>query len=652
MSSKKPQSYLSSGVMNALIALALFIGVNIIANETLWGWRLDLTAENLFTLSPGTRNILANIKEPITLRLYFSARQFAGIPQYQNHGRRVRDLLEEYEAKSAGKIHLQVIEPEPFSEAEDQAVAFGIQRLPISSAGEMAYLGLAGTNSTDDEETIPFLAPEREHALEYDITKLVYSLANPTRRTIGVVSSLPVFGFGPASFPGAGGGQPWMIASLLRELYEVRDLGVDFDRIDDQISTLVVIHPKELPDTAQFAIDQFVLRGGKALVFVDPLAEEDQSQASPGMPMAVPGGGSDLPKLFNAWGIELIAGKVVADPETAIRVRANLPNGAGARDVEYLPWLDLGAAYLNRDEFVTNELERVNVGSAGALKKADKSTIEFTPLISTSGRAGTLDPLRVQFGRDPLELLRTFSAPGETYVLAARLHGEVETAFPDGAPKQETAGEEQQTESAAKGSEKAAEEAPAIKSSQGPINVIVVADTDVLADRFWVNVQNFLGMQLPQVFADNANFVINAVDILGGNDDLIGLRSRGEYARPFTVVQDIQRRAEAQFREQERALEAKLEETENQLRELQTKTESGGELLLSAEQRAAIDQFRAEQVNTRKQLRAVQHNLRSNIERLGTWLKVVNIGAVPLLVVALALGVSLTKARRRGAVRS
>ncbi len=614
-----------------IAAAALFLGINIIANEALTIWRLDVTDDKLFTLSEGSVNIVGQIQEPITIRFYYSARQLAGIPVYLNHGKRVRDLLEEYEARSGGKLRLSVIDPDPFSEVEDQAVAFGIQQLPISAAGDMAYMGLVGTNSTDEQELIAFLSPDREQALEYDITKMIYSLANPSKRTIGVISDLPVFGMPSLPMAGPSASQNWMIVSLLQEMFEVRQVVGEFDAIDEDIDTLLVVHPKNLAPSARYAIDQFILHGGKAMIFVDPMAEQDQAQPNPGAPMVMPAMSSDLPELFASWGINLVADKVIGDPLTAVRVRN--PTGSGPQIVDYLPWLGLTDDHLNRDDFATNQLESVNVGSAGAIEVADDAAVNVIPLISSSEQAGLLDRNTVQFMRDPAALLQNFTPDDQSYLIAARIHGEVSTAFPDGRP--DTGDDENETG-----------DTDFISRSTGPINVIVVADTDLLADRFWVNVQSFLGMQIPSVFADNANFVINAVDMLGGNNDLISLRSRGEFARPFKVVEAIQRDAEAQFRDRERALQAKLEETETRLAELQTQQDGSGEILLTAEQREAIERFRDEQLSTRKQLREVQHDLRKNIERLGTVLKFVNIALIPLLLTVLAVATSIIRMQR------
>lgn len=614
-----------------LVALALFLAVNIIANQTLTSVRLDVTENNLYTLSDGTRNILDGIREPVTLRLYYSAKQFAGEPQMLNYGKRVRDMLEEYVAAGGGRIKLAVIDPEPFSEAEDEAVAFGVRQVALSASGDTGYLGVVGTNTTDDQEVLPLLSPDREDALEYEMTKMIYNLGEPKKRIIGVMSELPVIALPPNPMSGEPAGRDWTAFVLLKELYDVRELSLTETAIDKDIDTLILIHPKTLSRETLFAIDQFVLRGGKAMVFVDPMAEHDESRPDPANPGTVPKIDSNLELLFARWGVKLDTSKVVGDLSAAVRVSFRTPRGP--QEVEYLPWLQLQGEALNRDDFVTNELNVVNVGTAGSLTPIDGTTLTHTPLIKASADAGLIERDSIVFVRDPAGLLENFKPDGQPHVIAMRISGTAETAFPDGRP---LAGSDK----------RAPPDADFLKTSSGPINVIVVADTDILADRFWVRFSSFAGMQVPESFANNADFLVNSVDNLGGNDDLIGLRSRGKYTRPFEVVQEIQREAEAQFRERERALQQRLADTESKLAKMQS-TDGGADVLLTPEQKTEIEAFRQEQVTTRKELRAVQHELERNIERLGLSLTFINTALVPLLIAIIAIAVSIVAARSR-----
>jgi ABC-type uncharacterized transport system involved in gliding motility auxiliary subunit len=622
-----------------LLAVGLFLAVNILAGETMTAWRVDLTENRLFTLSKGTRNILKDLDEPIALRFFYSTKLFQGIPTLQSHGNRIRDLLDEYVAEAGGKLKLTVIDPEPFSEAEDEAVANGVNQLPVSGSGDRGYLGLVGTNSADDRAVLPFLSPEKEQSLEYEVTKLVYNLAHPKKRVIGLITTLPIMG-DPMRMGGGERGGPSVLATMLREAFEIRELGTEVESIDKDIDTLVVVHPKALSEATRYAIDQFVLKGGKAMVFVDPYAEEDRSTPDPHNPAALPKVDSDLPDLFERWGLKLVKDKLAADLEAAIRVTYSGPSGP--RQIEYLPWLRLTEANLNRRDFVTNELGQLNVGSAGALEPVKDAKTEFTPLLSTGKKAMLMDRDAVMFSRDPAALTQGFKPGDRSLILAARLSGVVKTAFPQGKPKKD---EDKNSED---DNAKAADpvDKDFITESKGPVNIIVVGDTDLLADRFWVQMQDFLGLNVPQAIADNANFVINALDNLGGNDDLISLRSRGEYARPFTKVASIQRDAELRLRDRERALQDKLKDTEKKIQDLQREKGEGSTLLLSAEQKIEIESFRGEQIKTRKELRAVQHDLRQNIERLGDWLRFINIALIPILIGLCAALAGVLRTRR------
>lgn len=620
-----------------VVALALFLGINIIANQTLTAVRLDLTENNLYTLSEGSKNILHTIQEPVTVRFYYSAQEFSDVPQLLNYGKRVRDMLEEYVAVGKGQLKLLIIDPEPFSEAEDEAVGNGIRQLPLSSTGEMGYLGIVGTNATDDREVLPFLSPDREDALEYEITKMIYTLAVPQKRVIGVLTGLPVFRGPPDPNTGQPRGQEWTIFTLLKELYDVRELDKQTQEIDDDIDTLILIHPKDISQKTMYAVDQFVLTGGKAMIFVDPLAEQDQTPPDPTTPGVMPKLDSDLEPLFEKWGIRLVSDKVVGDVNAAVRV--SFRSERGPQEVEYLPWLRLKGDALNEDDFVTNELNDVNVGSAGTLKSLEHTSLVHTPLIQVGTSSGLLERDSIIMASNPGGLLEGFEPDDQKHTIALRITGNAETAFPEGQPPDDT----DET------NDTGATENPVSKlvsSSESPINVIVVADTDLLSDRFWVRFSNFAGMRMPEAFGNNADFVTNAVDNLGGNDDLISLRSRGQYTRPFQVVEEIQRKAESQFRAQERALQERLAETESKLAELQSQ-ETNNEMLLTTEQRAEIERFRQEQVNTRKELRAVQHDLQRNIDRLGMRLKFLNTALVPLSIAILAILISTYTARTR-----
>ena len=610
-----------SGILVAAVLAVALITIN---NNLFTGVRLDLTENKLFTLSTGTINIISTLEEPISLDFYLSRKTLADFPQLMNYANRVRDLLEEYAAKSGGKIALSIIEPEPFSEEEDQAVASGLNGISVNAAGDRAYFGLVGVNSTDDEANIPFFQTSREQALEYDITKLIYNLANPEKRVVGVMSGLPLFGN-----PAQGVSERWAIINVMEEFFEVRNIGVSSDRIDADVDVLMVVHPKGFTEQTLFAIDQYLLKGGHAMLFVDPLAEGDNPEPDPANPYVMPDMSSSLNILLDGWGVEVDTSKIAADINLAMRVQTQ--GARGPQESNYLPWMQLGIDNLNREDFSTSELNLVHMGTAGIIERLEDATIEFTPLLQTTTDSMKMERDLIFFQRDPNVMLANFESGNKVLVLAARISGIVTSAYPDGLPEEDEEGETASMDDVIK---------------EGRIDAVLVGDTDILADHFWIRMQNFFGVQIPQSIANNGDFVINTLDNLAGNTDLISLRSRGEFSRPFTVVEEIRRDAEAQFRAQEQELQTRLEETEQKIAQLQQEG-SEGALLLSQEQAAEIEEFRLEQIKTRKELRAVQHELQKNIERLGTLLKFINIGLIPLFIALLALFAGIRHAHRK-----
>lgn len=636
-----------------VLAVVLFFAVNILSNLTLGSARIDLTADRLFTLSSGTRTLLSRIDEPVTLRFYYSERLGREIPTYGVYAQRVREMLQEYESAAGGKLQLQVIDPQPFSDEEDRAVAFGLQGVPLNQQGELVYFGLAGVNTADKEEIIPFFQPERERFLEYDLTRLIFNLSTTKKKIVGLISTLPLMGEfrGPGRPP-----EPWAVYTQLAQFFEIRSLERDIGEVPAEIGVLMIVHPRDLSERMQYAIDQFVLRGGHAIVFVDPHAESELGR--PGAQARLAQTGSNLKRLFEAWGLEMIDGKFAGDRLLARRVNAGTETRV--RAVDYVAWLTLRQDNFAGDDILTSDLGTLNLASAGILRVKEGATTTFTPLVQTTEQSMEIDVGKVRLAPDPVALLAEFKPTGERLTVMARVRGPAKTAFPDGPPPEKKDEEAEKKEQAATNppEKKEATEnpAPQLKESTRPINVIVVADTDLLEDRFWVQVADFFGQRLATPIAANGNLVVNAVDNLAGSDELIGLRSRGQVSRPFLRIQEIQRDAELRFRAKERELTEKLRDTERQLNELQTKSqpqEAAGRVILSKEQQEAIEKFRSEMLTIRKDLRDVQLALRQDIEGLERWLKFINIGLIPVLIAlaAIALGVFRARARRRAAAR-
>ena len=550
--------------------------------------------------------------------------------------------MQEYEQAAAGNLILHVIDPEPFSEEEDRAVGYGLRGVPLDAGNTQFYFGLVGTNATDDQELIPFFQQSREEFLEYDLTKLVYRLGNPKQKVVGLLSTLPLDGGPQMPFAQApGGSAPWMIMDSIRELMEVKVLDKAVTEIPEAVDVLMVVHPKQLGEPTLYAIDQFVLRGGRAVVFVDPHSEADRVLPNPQNPMGMQAPrNSDLGRVFDAWGIELVDEKVVGDLPLAKKV--NFQKQSRMMVADYPVWIDLTPRQLNAEDVVTAKLPNLTMASAGVLRKKEGSATEWTPLVETDDQAMQIEAARLRMMPDVEGLLRDYRPEGEPLTLAARLTGKVKTAFPDGKPEAADADPPGNP-----GADKASKQPPHLGESADPINVIVVADTDMLQDRFWVQVQNFLGQRIGIPTSANNDFVTNALDNLTGSHDLISVRNRGSFSRPFTLVRAIQQEAEMQFRQKEQALQQRLKETERKIQELQSTKEDQTTVILSTEQEAALDGFRQELVATRKELRNVQHELQKNIESLENVVKFLNIGLMPLVIAVGGVVFSAYTIRRR-----
>jgi len=618
MSTRRQNKYGASSL--ALLAVAFVFAV-IVSNLLFKGVRLDLTENRLYTLSDGTYRILEGIREPVNLYFYFSDQATSGIPSLRDYALRVREMLEEFEDASDGRITLEVIDPVPFSEEEDRATRFGLEGVSLAAATDPVFFGLAGTNSVGDEEVIKFFQPDKEAFLEYDIAKLVSLLAEPHRPVVGLVSGISMKGgFDPQSQRMT---PAWVVYEQARQLFEVRDLGTTFDTVPEDVGLLWIIQPKGLSAATQYAIDQFVMHGGKALIFVDPVAAADPAEAE-GMPQGMPpaGQGSDLPLLFDGWGIDFTSHEVVTDARLALSINSAF----GGPPVRHYGYLGIGREQMSRGDVTTAELGTINVAMAGAIKAKEGGSIKLEPLLTSSPASSMMPASRFGFLPDPSTLQNGFTPSGEIETLAARVVGTLPSAFPDGPPPGESA--------------PADDEPPAahLTESAGPVSVVIVADVDMLTDPLWVRVDRLFGQRIASAFASNGAFVANTLESLAGNPNLISVRSRGNFARPFTKVDELRARAEARFRETEQQLQRDLTDTERRLTELQASREDAGNLLPTPEQQAEIDRFIDQRSSIRKELRAVQHGLDKDIERLGTWLKVINIGLVPLLLALITLG--------------
>ena len=615
-----------TGSALALLAM-LFVAVVLISNTLFRGARLDLTQNGLYTLSQGTRNILGKLDEPIHLSLYFSDKATAESNRADVRGLRlyfdrVREMLEEMSSRAGGKIQLEVIDPLPFSEAEDRATAASLQGIPLGPSGEKVFLGLVGTNSTDGQAAIPFFDPGKESFLEYDVAKLIHELTTVKKPTVGLLSGLPMTaGFNAHTQQM---GEPWAAYQQLSQLFEVKSLDAEtLQSIDADVNVLVVVHPKQLKEDAQYAIDQFVMRGGHLMVFVDPNAELDNGGADPTNPMAgmMASKASDLPQLFKAWGVEYSASDVVLDRAHALTVSTS-PAAPPARHPGILRFAQ---ADLKRDDVITANLDTLHIATAGHFKLAKDSPSKLTPLLQTGDQAMTVPTERIKFLGDPSTLLNGFSPTGERYVIAGRLEGKFKTAFP--------------------GRSGAGHLAEAKDNGA----ILLFADTDMLSDRLWVRTQNFFGQKLLNTFASNGDLFINAVDNLGGSSDLISIRGRGTSNRPFTKVEELKLAADDRFRIKEQELQNELTDTERKLADLQSGKSKDEKFVLSPQQQKELENFLKRKLEIRKELREVRRQLDADIDRLGSWLKFINIALVPILVTLGTLGFMGWKTTRQQA---
>jgi len=624
---KRHNIYSASGLI--VIAL-LLIFINLLSGLFLKGIKFDMTTDRLYTLSKGTQNILTNLSEPITLNYYFSEKLFSASPAIATYGNRIKELLEEYAQLSNGHVKLIIKNPVPFSDEEAEAMHYRLQGIPVGTAGNLAYFGMAGVNSNGSWKGISYFQADQEESLEYELSKLIYNLTNPHRPVVGLLSKLPLDGSAANAYVGKT--PEWFILSQLKRSFYVQKLNINIQQIPDNIDVLMVVYPRNLTEETLFAIDQFVLSGGRALFFMDAFSEADVSVEKISREVknySTPIRDAIPEKLMNAWGVELVQGFVAADRNAATRIKSRI-NGLEKGEVDYVAWLSLNQKNFNKSDFVTRKIKNLVMASSGVLRKSGKVNTQFSPLIESSDQSMAIDASSIQFFTSPEELLQMYIPGGQPFTLAARITGDVKSAFPQGIKGTEL--KQRLTESAM------------------PINIIVIADTDLLRDMFWVDFQDFYGKRVATPRADNDTFIINAIDNLSGSNDLINLRSRGRSARPFVVVESLRANADLEYRIKERVLQEKLSEVGFKIKQLQTNVmNKSGQPVMSNEQLEAINNFRTEHIKIRKDLRNVQHALSEDIETLGMWLKIINITVIPALVIFLAILLGILRIRRAAA---
>ena len=642
-----------------LAAIALVLLLSVLVVSFLPSLRIDLTEDRLYSLSDGTRNILASLNQPVELMFFYSDSATEDVPQLRTYGNRVQELLREIVIASEGNLRLSVIDPEPFSEEEDLATQFGVRAVPVTQGGEGVYFGLVAAQDEEGvpealriTETMPLIRPDQEEFLEYEFMKIITQVTNPERTIIGLITQLDIDGgFDPMTGQGT---QQWMIMDLIRQLYEVRRVDLTSDFIEEDIDILMIVHPEGLSDRFLYAVDQHVLQGGDALVFLDPNADSMVGRSPQGN--LIPAGmSSELPGLLEAWGIEFDNTKVLADNELALRVMM----GQGQRPMPHLGMLGVQGNFLAQDDIITNRLETINLSSAGAISQLDNTNTTFEPLIVSSSDSMLMDRSFVESVTDPTLLFDEFESEDRSFVIAARVSGLIETAFPDGQPTIAETEEENSSDEEERDEEvfepdgldnvdEVSEEVGVehISASTEPSNILVFADSDILSDRLWVQVTQFFGQRIPQPFANNGDLIINSMDNLSGGADLSSIRSRGRYSRPFTKVLTLQREGDDRLRQEEGELLGRVAETEASLAELSTDEDGNPIGELTTEIQTEIDRFNAELIDTRRRLREVRFQLTEDIEQLGSNLKAANTALVPMLLTLFFLGRYYFRSRR------
>lgn len=629
-------AYRGYSVVVCLVLLVLGVGLF----NGLPAMRVDLTQDSLYTLGDGSRELVSELSEPITLDFYFSSSIAGELPQLKDYAQRIVDLLQEYAALNPDKLLVNVIDPEPFSEAEDLVTAAGLQGAPVTLGGDSLYMGLIASAGEGEQEVISFFNPERERFLEYDISQIIYRIGHASSLKVKVLTGVQMFGGYDFATQRSSG--PWAVIEQLKGVAEVEEIHPPQQVIDADTDVLLIIHPQDMDEPTLYAIDQFVLSGGKAMFFVDPHAEINSR---------VPGqaNSSELATLFEAWGIEFDTAKIVGDSRWGMRI-----SSAQGPALPHLGIIGLAREAMSADSVITAELDSINLASSGHLSLSDSSSLRFEPLLTSSVDAMLIDAERYVAIKDHGELLVDFVAANEPYVLAAEISGEVPSAFAE-PPKAEVPDiEEASVESAEEpAAENDSPDSPIQVElrehlKQGQLQIIVVADVDLLSDRLWVQVSNFFGQQVISPWASNGDLLMNAVENLGGSQALISLRSRGQYARPFEVVNELRNTAAEEFKQQEQVLLQRLEELEQRISGLTPALDGQGELMLDQEQTSEIEAFEQQRLETRRQLRQVQHQLNQSIDALELKLRWLNMGLMPILLLLTMVGVLYYRRRASG----
>lgn len=625
------QSYLFS-VVGVIVMFVILAGIYIIVSAT--GMRADMTEEKLYTLSDGTRAILKKLDTPVQIRFYCTQGKEMPV-EFKTYAERVEDLLNEYQKVAGKNLEIKKFNPEPDSDAEDSANLAGVEGQQISLSGDKIYMGIA-VSMLDSNVALPFLDPRRERLLEYDLTRAIANVTTTEKQVIGVMSGLPIFGAMDPMMMRMGQPRqdPWLFINELKRDFTVKEIQMAADQIDADVKILVVLHPKQITDKAQYAIDQFVMRGGKLIAFLDPLSiVESQSMPQQQRFQQAAQGGSNLEKLTKAWGVSFDSSKVIAD-----MVFKTQMGGRGQQPQTLPAVLSLTPQGINTNDVVTSQLDNVLMLFAGTFSGTPASGLTQTVLLHTTKDSQPIDRFMAEFSGE--QATKDFKASGTEQPLAIRLVGKFKTAFPEGAPAAPPAEGEKKDE---------AKPAEGLKESAAETAVILVGDSDLLYDHYAAQIQNFMGQKMAFPMNGNLSLMQNMVEQLSGDSNLIAVRSRATQRRPFTKVREMQNAAEERFRGTIRDLEKQVQDAQTKLSELQRNKEAGQRFIISPEQQAEIEKVRKVQAEANKKLKQERKNLRRDIDSLENTLKWTNILGMPVLVAMTGVSLAFLKRKKTAA---
>lgn len=633
MKQKKLETLLYSAAGIAVM-FAIVVAVNLIGS--VFKSRVDMTEERLYTLSDGTRAILKKLDSPVEIRFYYTQRENQMPAPLRSYARHVEDLLSEFRQASGGNIEIKKYDPEPDSDSEDLANLDGVEGQMLQN-GEKFYLGLA-LSLDPAKVTIPFLSPDREKLLEYDLARAVSQVMSTNKPVLGIMTPLPMFGqpMNPmmARMGQQQGQEPWVIISELKKDFEVKQINMDVDKIDDDVKVLMLVHPKEIKDGAQYAIDQFVLRGGKLIAMLDSQCLTDQNRQNPMMPM--PGGPSNLDKLLKAWGITFDTTKVVADMNYARRLQTR------GNQAEIIPtFLFLSDQAIAKEDVVCQQVDEVLLPFAGAFSGTPTAGLKQTVLLRSSKNSQLVEGFMAQMA--PGKVAEDFKSSDTVHNLAIRLEGKFKTAFPDGKPAAKSEDDKDGDKD-----KKPAASGDSLKESKTDTAVVLIGDSDWIVDHYSVQVQTIPMLNYRIVQPRNGNLALaqNIIEQLGGDSNLIGVRSRGTLQRPFKVVQEMQAKASARYQAEIANLQKEVEETNQKLSQLSGQKEAGQRFVLSKEQQDEIEKFKQKRAQANKQLKVTRRNLRQDIDALENRLKWLNIAGMPVMVTAAGIGLALVRKQK------